>query len=58
LRAADHRPIHAALAAGEEVLGEVEYAEATRDGVLRHPVFKGVRTDVDAAACTVDQLGR
>lgn len=34
---------------------EVEYLDV-RSGVLRQPVFRGVRTDVDVADCTMTQL--
>ncbi|MEO7837071.1 MAG: DNA ligase [Acidimicrobiales bacterium] len=33
---------------------EVAYTEATLSGTLRQPVFKGLRTDVDASEVTVD----
>jgi bifunctional non-homologous end joining protein LigD len=32
-----------------ELLAEVEFTEWTRDGLLRHPSFKGLREDKDAA---------
>jgi ATP-dependent DNA ligase len=35
---------------------DVEYLEVTPHGSLRMPVFKGLRTDVDALSCTTDQL--
>ena len=37
---------------------EVEYSDVTDAGVLRHPVVRAVRTDVDVLACGVDQLRR
>ena len=35
---------------------EVEYAEVTEAGVLRHPVVRAVRTDVDVLGASTDQL--
>lgn len=35
---------------------EVEYLEVSRAGMLRMPVFKGVRTDVPVQECTTTQL--
>lgn len=37
---------------------EVEYSDVTDAGVLRQPVVRAVRTDVDVLACGVDQLRR
>jgi bifunctional non-homologous end joining protein LigD len=37
---------------------EVEYSDVTNAGVLRQPVVRAVRTDVDVLACGVDQLRR
>ena len=36
------------------VVVEVEYAEVTEDGRLRHPVFRGIRTDKRAEEATRD----
>lgn len=36
---------------------EVEYLEWTRDGYLRHPVYRGLRPDKDAADCGVPVTG-
>jgi bifunctional non-homologous end joining protein LigD len=30
-----------------ELVGEVEFTEWTREGILRHPVFVGLRIDKD-----------
>lgn len=38
------------------VVVEVEYSEVTAAGVLRHPVVRAVRSDVDVLACGTDQL--
>lgn len=38
------------------VVVEVEYSELTSAGVLRHPVVRAVRLDVDVLACGTDQL--
>lgn len=56
LRANDHAPLLAVLNAGQEFLIEVEYQEATPDGQLRFPSYKGVRSDVTRADCTTAQL--
>jgi ATP-dependent DNA ligase len=37
-------------------VAEVEYLEVAPTGQLRQPVFRGVRSDIDLAACTTDQL--
>lgn len=37
------------------VVIEVEYTERTRDGLLRHPVFRGVRDDREPQEITVDK---
>ncbi len=36
---------------------EVEYSDVTEARVLRHPVVRAVRSDVDVLACGTDQLG-
>lgn len=38
------------------VIVEVEYLGVSPDGILRQPVFKGIRTDVAVTDCTMDQL--
>jgi bifunctional non-homologous end joining protein LigD len=35
-----------------ELVCEVEYAEITRDGTLRHPTYRGLRADVDPREVT------
>lgn len=35
---------------------EVEYAQITPAGVLRHPVIRAVRPDIDVLDCSTDQL--
>jgi bifunctional non-homologous end joining protein LigD len=35
-----------------DLVCEVRYAEITRDGTLRHPVYLGLRQDVDPIECT------
>jgi bifunctional non-homologous end joining protein LigD len=55
---ADHAPMLEVLRAGHQFLVEIEYMEATRDGILRHPSFKGVRADINRDDCTVAQIGR
>ena len=37
---------------------EVEYSQITATGVLRHPVVRAVRHDLDVLDCSTDQLGR
>lgn len=41
---------------GEILVVEIEALNRTSGGTLRFPVYKGLRTDVDITACTVDQL--
>ena len=36
---------------------EVEYSQITATGVLRHPVVRAVRQDLDVLDCSTDQLG-
>jgi bifunctional non-homologous end joining protein LigD len=38
------------------IIVEVEYSQFTAAGVLRQPVVRRVRTDVDVLACGIDQL--
>lgn len=40
------------------LLVEVEYSQLTTAGVLRHPVVRAVRYDVDVLGCRTDQLRR
>lgn len=54
--ASDRKDLAFALDAGVQLLAEVEYANVTHDRQLRFPSFKGLRTDVDPADCTVEQL--
>lgn len=54
----DHAPLLTVLREGHEFLVEVEYMEATADRQLRQPSFKGVRTDITRADCTVAQIVR
>lgn len=37
---------------------EVEYSQITSAGVLRHPVVRAVRRDIDVLHCSTDQLSR
>jgi bifunctional non-homologous end joining protein LigD len=41
---------------GEVILVEIECLNRTKSNVLRFPVFKGVRTDVDITSATFDQI--
>lgn len=41
---------------GEPFVVEIECLQTTASGVLRQPVFKGVRNDIGLDACTYDQL--
>lgn len=41
---------------GEILVVEIEALNRTSGGTLRFPVYKGLRTDVDVTACSVDQL--
>ena len=38
-----------------ELVCEVEYAEITRDGTLRHPTYRGLRPDVDPREVTGEE---
>jgi bifunctional non-homologous end joining protein LigD len=38
-----------------ELVCEVQYGEITRDGTLRHPVYRGLRADVDPRECTGEE---
>jgi bifunctional non-homologous end joining protein LigD len=38
-----------------ELVCEVEYAEITRDGTLRHPTYRGLRSDVDPREVTGEE---
>src|SRR6266850_512720 len=38
-----------------ELVCEVEYAEITRDGTLRHPTYRGLRSDVDPRDATGEE---
>jgi bifunctional non-homologous end joining protein LigD len=38
-----------------ELVCEVEYAEITRDGTLRHPTYRGLRSDVDPREATGEE---
>ncbi|MGI8888240.1 MAG: hypothetical protein ACR2GB_04620 [Nocardioidaceae bacterium] len=52
-------PMRARLLSGirkPPLIVEVEYAEISSGGVLRHPVVRAVRADVDVLACRLDQL--
>ena len=39
-----------------DLVCEVRYAEITRDGTLRHPVYLGLRSDVDPKECTGQEI--
>lgn len=39
-----------------EIVASVRYSGVTGDGLLRHPVFRGVRDDVRPEDCTADAL--
>ena len=39
-----------------DLVCEVRYAEVTRDGTLRHPVYLGLRSDVDPKECTGQEV--
>lgn len=55
LKDSDHAPLLHCLTRGEEFLIEVEYLDFHNS--LRMPSYKGVRTDVTRADCTLDQIG-
>lgn len=41
-----------------EVVVSVRYMGTSGEGMLRHPVYRGVREDLDARECTEEALGR
>lgn len=45
---------HSAQWVEPKVVCTVEYLTLTREGHLRHPVFRGLRTDQDAGRCLLD----
>ncbi len=47
-----NQPAHWCL---PELVCEVQYAELTRDGTLRHPSYRGLRPDIDPLTCTGDE---
>jgi bifunctional non-homologous end joining protein LigD len=53
----EHVPVNAAVTWVEpELVCNVKFSELTSDGIMRHPVFVGMRIDKDAEA--VDQLDK
>jgi len=38
-----------------ELVCEVQYAELTADGTLRHPTYRGLRADIDPRDCTGEE---
>ena len=38
-----------------ELVCEVAYGEITRDGTLRHPIYRGLRPDIDPRECTGEE---
>lgn len=53
---ADRRAVWRRLLAGETILVEVEFLEFSPDRKLRHPSFKGVRTDLTILDCNTGQM--
>ena len=53
---ADREMVKDALDKGALLAVEVEYQDVSPNGQLRFPSYKGIRTDIDLADCTVDQL--
>lgn len=54
-------PMRRELVAGigrPPLIVEVEYSQVSPGGVLRHPVLRGIRTDLDVMDCSVAQLNR
>jgi bifunctional non-homologous end joining protein LigD len=47
-----NQPAHWCL---PELVCEVQYAELTRDGTLRHPTYRGLRPDIDPLDCTGEE---
>jgi bifunctional non-homologous end joining protein LigD len=47
-----NQPAHWCL---PELVCEVQYAELTREGTLRHPTYRGLRPDVSPAECTGEE---
>lgn len=53
----DLRDVWGRLSRGDHpIIVEIEYLEVSPSGHLRQPVMKGVRLDIPAAECTVDQM--
>ena len=48
--------LKARLDHGDILVVEIEALNVTSGGLLRFPVFKGIRTDVSPLDCTIDQL--
>lgn len=57
LKERDHAPMLDCLGRGEEFLVEVEYM-GFQKAALRFPSFKGIRSDITRADCTLDQIVR
>ena len=38
-----------------ELVCEVQYTEMTREGTLRHPTYRGLRSDIDPRECTGEE---
>lgn len=56
---ADMKTVREALADADRsgpVVVEIEYLEASPDGKLRNPVFRGIRSDVEARDCVITDL--
>ncbi len=47
-----NQPAHWCL---PELVCEVQYVEMTREGTLRHPVYRGLRPDIDPRECTGEE---
>lgn len=53
---ADLQRIWRMLQADEQIVIEVEYLDISPHGILREPVFKGLRNDVPASSCSLGQV--
>ncbi|MDO8506642.1 MAG: DNA ligase D [Candidatus Limnocylindria bacterium] len=47
-----NQPAHWCL---PELVCEVQYTELTREGTLRHPTYRGLRSDIDPKECTGEE---
>ena len=54
---AGRQPQRGARFVEPDLVAEVDYGELTREGMLRHPAYKGLRTDTSPADVTLEDPG-